>query len=89
MKIELSLTLAFTILHSVSLLGSSFVEEEHQTYYFLFVTLQVLCLFTARNAESLACHLALLFLNRLARSFNQTGDKWSHLQGIYTTNEAS
>ena len=84
MKLNPRLTLAVPILHSVSLLSSSFVEEEHQTYYFLFVTLQVLCLFAARNAESLACHLALLFLNRLARSFNQTGDKWSHLQGIYT-----
>ena len=63
----------------LSLLSTSFIEEEHQTSYFLLVSL--LCLFslnvtTRREALSLA---VVLSLHRALRTFNQTGDKWAQL----------
>ncbi|KAI0230579.1 GPI ethanolamine phosphate transferase 2 [Lamellibrachia satsuma] len=49
-----------TAFHTISLLSSSFVEEEHQT-----------------------CSLAaVLVCCRIARIWNQTGDKWSHLPDV-------
>lgn len=44
-KGSISLLLIFgTVLHTISLLSSSFVEEEHQTWYFYIVTAHVLIL---------------------------------------------
>ena len=71
--------MAASVLSVLSLLSTSFIEEEHQTSYFLLVSL--LCLLSLNiNHRSEAVSLAvILTLHRALRTFNQTGDKWSHL----------
>ena len=65
----------------VSLCSSSFIEEEHQTHYFLFVTLLFLILI--ENYSSISGNIfAVMFLHRLLRNFHQTGDKWKHLPDL-------
>ncbi|KDR12958.1 GPI ethanolamine phosphate transferase 2 isoform X2 [Zootermopsis nevadensis] len=94
-----------TILHCVSLLSSSFIEEEHQVWYFLWLTFAVTILFelcsalfskqssvpvmkTHTSDEKhkldwvLWCWLGLLFLHRILRKWNQTGDKWASLPDV-------
>ena len=65
----------------VSLCSSSFIEEEHQTHYFLFVTFLFLILL--ENYTSMSGNIfAVMFLHRLLRNFHQTGDKWKHLPDL-------
>ncbi|XP_076621223.1 phosphatidylinositol glycan anchor biosynthesis class G isoform X3 [Colletes latitarsis] len=83
--------------HAISLSGSSFVEEEHQTWYFYWVTFLVLLLYNA--ATKLCLHLRLnykqylyaqtcikllllLIGHRILRKINSTGDKYAHLPDI-------
>lgn len=90
-------SLLFPLLHSISLLASSFIEEEHQLAYFFSTTL-VLLLFsrvlvsdwfikTDQHGEnksyskSIKAGVALLLMT-VARKWNQTGDKWAHLTDI-------
>ena len=74
-----SFLVAASVLSVLSLLSTSFIEEEHQTSYFLLLSL--LCLLSLNiNHRSEAVSLAvILTLHRALRTFNQTGDKWSHL----------
>lgn len=90
-------------LHSLSFFSSSFVEEEHQTWYFLTTTLHLYVLSdrlrrsierTAIVSESVcrtangsclkttACCFLNLIVWRCIRSWNQTGDKWSHQHDV-------
>ncbi|TRY75578.1 hypothetical protein TCAL_11431 [Tigriopus californicus] len=61
-----------------SLGSTSFIEEQHQTLYFVTQTMLVLVAFRTQSLRP----LALMALMRLARSWNQTGDKWAHLPDI-------
>ena len=76
------------IVHLVSLFSSSFIEEEHQTFYFLHVSALCLLMFeqTKKNTEESESMLGRAFLSllvhRILRNFNQTGDKWSHLPDL-------
>ncbi|VUZ54638.1 unnamed protein product [Hymenolepis diminuta] len=91
-------TLAYTLLagfsvvclflHLLSLLSSSLIEEEHQTWYFLATTnlfaLILILVLNVREGESTSsgignvfCVLCVLCLDRfLLKLLNQTGDKW-------------
>ena len=81
----------------LALLGaSSFVEEEHQVWYFLttsfLLSMVIQKRLKASSVRSSSPHgtarmelvwcCASVFLFRVARSWNQTGDKWLHLPDI-------
>ncbi|CAM1309020.1 PIGG (predicted) [Pycnogonum litorale] len=80
------------VLHCLSLTSSSFVEEEHQIWYFFVTTACAIVLFRnirsstesyskPLNSETVTWFVALIIL-RLIRSWNQTGDQWAHLPDI-------
>lgn len=94
-----------TLLHLISLSSSSFIEEEHQVWYFFWLTFAVailykLCsvvLFKQSSVPIWRKHtsqekdkpnwlmwnwLGLLFLHRILRKWNQTGDKWASLPDV-------
>lgn len=75
-----------SVLHMVSLSSSSLIEEEHQTWYFLWVTLMLLIFISISFEESKLylqyLVLSVLFGHRILRKLNQTGDKWAHLPDI-------
>lgn len=88
------LILGFT-LHAFSLMASSFVEEEHQTWYFFSATVQLAIILqicqgaTSKRLRlarekftSMGCLVVSLALLRLQRDWNHTGDKWAHLPDI-------
>lgn len=73
----------------VSVASSSFVEEEHQIWYYMcnaiFVIL-ICCDLRSRKSHQLATRLALklafLMLHIVIRRLNKTGDKWMHLPDL-------
>lgn len=79
---------ACTVLHGISFVSSSFIEEEHLTWYFVTTTVVlILCFYYSR----LSVHsplltfrkgLSIMALLRVLRSWNSTGDKWAHLPDI-------
>lgn len=84
----------FKLSHVVSLASTSFIEEEHQTSYFFGLTISVVVLFrmfrshsgektSSRGFKGLVLQgIGLLGLLKVARCWNQTGDKWGHLVRI-------
>lgn len=74
-KIHLNILLivSLNILHAVSMAASSFIEEEHQIWYFYFTTF-LLANYTKNNNIHL---IIVLFLFRIIKKLNQTGDKWA------------
>ncbi|KAL5970664.1 GPI ethanolamine phosphate transferase 2, partial [Taenia solium] len=79
------------LLHLLSLMASSLIEEEHQTWYFLtttncFALLLVLALSAREGGNScgrIASITLVLCLDRfLLKLLNQTGDKWLHLPDL-------
>ena len=82
-----------TISHALSFSSSSFVEEEHQTWYFYWITLIVLLTYDASKKfaylekkflylKSIGLLLVLLLSHRILRKLNSTGDKYAHLPDI-------
>jgi ethanolaminephosphotransferase len=94
-----------TLLHLISLSSSSFIEEEHQVWYFLWLTFAVVVLYELccalfskkpsgpvykshsslekpKPARLLLNLIGLLFLHRILRKWNQTGDKWASLPDV-------
>ena len=80
------LLLLGTVVHTFSLLSSSFVEEEHQTWYFLTLTLLLGFVITSATSASEPVSrrvriggvaLVACVLSRLVRAWNQTGIKWA------------
>lgn len=77
-------------MHLMSLFSSSFIEEEHQIWYFIQTTQIYLILLifvrSKRISNSKQPYLKYFFLvtmaTRLLRSINQTGNKWAHLKDI-------
>lgn len=78
-------------MYLLSLFSSSFIEEEHQIWYFLDIT-QLYLLFTLNSAsrkiaklKNVLAIILILASTRLARSINQTGNKWIHLKDFGDT----
>lgn len=75
-----------SILHTISLCSSSLIEEEHQTWYFLWITFLLLASFTkgykGRGDSSKLALVGLMLGHRFLRKLNQTGDKWASLPDI-------
>lgn len=78
-----------TLLHTVSLTGSSFVEEEHQIWYFYWIT--IIAFFTydvfrknfnGKSGKFPMLLLSLMIVHRVLRKLNSTGDKYAHLPDI-------
>lgn len=72
-----------TVLKTFSLSSTSFIEEEHQTWYFFWGTLAVLqarqsCWVRKDSWLWIATFIGL----RIIRMLNQVGDKWAHLPDI-------
>lgn len=80
--------LCCTVLHGVSFVSSSFIEEEHLTWYFVSATVvPILCFYYSR----LSMHsplltfrkgLVIMVLLRVLRSWNSTGDRWADLPDV-------
>lgn len=80
--------LCCTVLHGVSFVSSSFIEEEHLTWYFVSATIiPILCFYYSR----LSMHstlltfrkgLVVMVLLRVLRSWNSTGDRWADLPDV-------
>ncbi|XP_011503048.1 PREDICTED: GPI ethanolamine phosphate transferase 2 [Ceratosolen solmsi marchali] len=78
-----------TLVHTLSLSSSSFVEEEHQTWYFYWITIIIFFTYDSlRNythktsLKLLMLLLLLLISHRILRILNSTGDKYAHLPDI-------
>lgn len=61
------------VMHSISMISSSFIEEEHQTWYFFFTTFLLIISIKDRNVHMILVVLCFRFI----RKMNQTGDKWA------------
>ncbi|XP_025836618.1 GPI ethanolamine phosphate transferase 2 [Agrilus planipennis] len=72
------------ICHCVSLVSSSFIEEEHQIWYFFWCTTisSYIYLYMFKSLSSFAEFTVILCAFRFVRKLNQTGDKWAHLLDI-------
>lgn len=76
--------------YTISVASSSFIEEEHQIwYYFCNAMFILLTFFEFRGRRSLESFLSvslqcipILLLHIVIRRINQTGDKWINLQDI-------
>ncbi|XP_001607537.2 GPI ethanolamine phosphate transferase 2 [Nasonia vitripennis] len=80
-----------TLSHTISLASSSFVEEEHQTWYYYWITLVTFFAFyhfrkninaKQKSFKLLAKLMLLLVSHRILRKLNSTGDKYAHLPDI-------
>jgi ethanolaminephosphotransferase len=77
-KLSNRLLIIYPFFHIISLFSSSFIEEEHQCWYYLLSTYLLLITIEEKSLKN----FFLLILSRLIRSWNQTGNKWLHLNDI-------
>ncbi|CAF1347512.1 unnamed protein product [Adineta steineri] len=68
----------YPLFHIISLFSSSFIEEEHQTWYYLLSTYLLIRTIEEKSFK----YLFMLILSRLIRSWNQTGNKWLNIPDI-------
>ncbi|CAF0729169.1 unnamed protein product [Brachionus calyciflorus] len=77
-------------LHLISLFSSSFIEEEHQIWYFIgttqvylifFITIRQK-LYVTQSKQQLFYFMLLLIIIRFMRGINQTGNKWIHVKDL-------
>ncbi|KAG8301098.1 hypothetical protein J6590_060875 [Homalodisca vitripennis] len=66
-----------TAVHCLAQMSSSLLEEEHQLWYWLWVTVGLL-----RLRQNCARWLCVLVIHRVLRALNQTGDRWAHLPDL-------
>jgi hypothetical protein len=75
-------------MYILSLFSSSFIEEEHQIWYFLEITQLYLMILLGNNFKSnknLNSMVILLLITRFTRMINQTGNKWVHVKDVGDT----
>jgi ethanolaminephosphotransferase len=77
-KLSDRLLIIYPLFHIISLFSSSFIEEEHQCWYYLLSTYLLLITIEEKSFQN----LFMLILSRVIRSWNQTGNKWLHLNDI-------
>jgi hypothetical protein len=77
-KLSSRLLRLYPLFHIISLFSSSFIEEEHQCWYYLLSTYLLILTIEEKSLKI----LFLFILSRLIRSWNQTGNKWLHLSDI-------
>lgn len=73
------------MMYILSLFSSSFIEEEHQIWYFLEITQLYLIIYNRNNSittKYFYTTVFLLIITRLTRIINQTGNKWIHLKDV-------
>lgn len=88
--VPLFFLLSCTVFHALSFASSSFVEEEHITWYFLTTTLMLVLCWHFYRQEPSTFQLVVLYRKallvmvvlRILRSWNSTGDKWAHLPDV-------
>ena len=78
MKFSEGLLMIYPLFHLFSLFSTSFIEEEHQFWFYFLSTYFVLITIEEKSFQN----FIFLILCRLIRSWNQTGNKWLHLQDI-------
>ncbi|XP_056636604.1 GPI ethanolamine phosphate transferase 2 [Diorhabda sublineata] len=69
------------VCHPITFLSSSFIEEEHQFWYFVHVLLmnfQILYFSKMKSLYKILISLVCLVSFRLLRTLNSTGDKWAN-----------
>ncbi len=77
-KLSSRLLRFYPLFHIISLFSSSFIEEEHQCWYYLLSTYLLIITIEEKSLKN----VFMLILSRLIRSWNQTGNKWLHLSDI-------
>ena len=74
------------IAHIISLTSSSFIEEEHQTWYHFWTTFLIVLLYDITTTQCnvhLSIKIILCLLgHRILRKLNSTGNKYAHLPDI-------
>lgn len=72
------------ILYLISLFSSSYIEEEHQIWYYFestqFFLIICIALKTLRKMNDLISISSLMLFSRILRTINSTGNKWAHLK---------
>lgn len=75
-----TLVVTLTVIQPLTFFSSSFIEEEHQIWYYYGITIAFLAAFLNLKRRTLALEVLIcLFMFRFVRRINQTGDKWSSL----------
>jgi ethanolaminephosphotransferase len=89
LKVLQILLASCTLVYTLSLSSSSFVEEEHQTWYFYWITVLVFFTFDNLRKHTSKKSLKMLILlilsmvsHRVLRTLNSTGDKYAYLPDI-------
>lgn len=75
-----SLIFGCIAVHLLSICSSSFIEEEHQTWYFFYSSFLLFYLYWMKEKSYEISYL--LVGLRVLRTLNQTGDKWAHLPDL-------
>lgn len=71
-----------SVIHALSFASSSFIEEEHQTWYFFSGTFILCNLLNIQNFRMLINYICVFIGLRFLRLINQTGDKWASLPDL-------
>lgn len=71
-----------SVIHILTFLSSSFIEEEHQTWYFLIGTFILYNLFNFQNWIMFISFTSAFVGLRFLRMINQTGDKWASVPDL-------
>lgn len=79
----LSFMLACSFMQIISTISTSFIEEEHMIWYFVWTSWLVVAMVVTNVTKKESISLfVLLIMSRIVRKLNQTGDQWASLPDI-------